>query len=73
MIIHSCDLPEVTASFYDVHRCSFCNQWWRIQYHKGSYLKYWGATSRIRLMLTGYEPQCRSFLRHNRRHNEQSE
>lgn len=68
MMIHSCDLPKAFESFYDVYKCPVCDQWWRIQYRTTfPYSKYWEATSRIRLMFTGYEPQCRSLLRHNRR------
>ncbi len=61
-MIHRCDIPPWRNRFYDVYKCPVCKQWWRIQYTTR-----WEMTSRLILFLTGYERQCRSFLRHNKK------
>lgn len=59
-MVHHCELPPL-GSFYDVYKCPTCKQWWRRLYRS------WEITSRLDLILTGHNRECRSFLRHNKK------
>lgn len=61
-MVHHCDLPPADTSFYDVYKCPLCKQWWLNKYGN-----YWVRRTRLRLIFAGYNNQCRSFLRHNKK------
>lgn len=60
--MHHCDLPPADTSFYDVYKCPMCRQWWF-----NDYRHIWVYSTRLELFFDGYNRQCRSFLRHNRK------
>lgn len=65
-MMHHCDRPKPSYSFYDVWRCPLCKQWWRLAGISGFY-QWWESSTRIELILRGLNSQCRSFLRHNKK------
>lgn len=64
-----CDLPRPNTSVYDVYQCGVCRQWWKLDGtidDDGNFKQWWTCTTRFNLIRHGLNPQCRSFLKHNR-------